>query len=62
MTTFDFRLYGISFLLMGFNIYASAFFTALNNYLVSAVLPKTKLYICFCATVLPKRFLLTWTI
>lgn len=33
-----FMLYSISFLLAGFNIYASAFFTALNNGIISAVI------------------------
>lgn len=32
------RLFSISFLLSGFNIYASAFFTALNNGMVSAII------------------------
>lgn len=38
LTTHAFRLFSLSFLLVGFNIYASAFFTALNNGLVSAVI------------------------
>lgn len=38
MTVQGFRLYSVSFLLCGFNIYASSFFTALNNGLVSAVI------------------------
>ncbi len=38
MTVRGLRLYSISFLLCGFNIYASSFFTALNNGLVSAVI------------------------
>ncbi len=37
MTTTAMRIYSISFLFMGFNIFTSAFFTALNNGLVSAI-------------------------
>lgn len=38
MTVYGFRLYAVSFLFMGFNIFGSAFFTALNNGLVSAII------------------------
>lgn len=38
LTRRAFMLYSISFLLAGFNIYASAFFTALNNGIISAVI------------------------
>lgn len=38
MTVHGFRLYALAFLLMGFNIYASAFYTALNNGIISAVI------------------------
>lgn len=38
LTTRALRLFSVSFLLSGFNIYASAFFTALNNGVVSAVI------------------------
>ncbi|MBR6543156.1 MAG: MATE family efflux transporter, partial [Anaerotignum sp.] len=38
MTVKGFRLYAVSYLLSGFNIYGSSFFTALNNGLVSAVI------------------------
>lgn len=38
MTTRGFRLYSISFLLCGFSIFGSAFFTALNDGVVSAVI------------------------
>ena len=38
MTVRGFRLYAISYLLAGFNIYGSSFFTALNNGIVSAVI------------------------
>ena len=38
LTTRAFSIYSISFLLSGFNIYASSFFTALNNGAVSALI------------------------
>jgi Na+-driven multidrug efflux pump len=38
LTSSGMRLYGISFLLAGLNIYASSFFTSLNDGLVSAVI------------------------
>lgn len=38
LTRHAFRLYAASFLLMGFNIFSSAFFTALSNGLVSAII------------------------
>ena len=38
MTTRGFQLYALSFLVVGFNIFGSAFFTALNNGAVSAVI------------------------
>lgn len=38
MTFTAFRLYSISFLIAGFNIFGSAFFTALNNGVLSAVI------------------------
>lgn len=38
MTTRGFRLYALSFLVVGFNIFGSAFFTALNNGAVSAAI------------------------
>lgn len=38
LTSHGFRLYSLSFLICGFNIYGSAFFTALNNGLISAVI------------------------
>lgn len=37
MTTHAMRIYSISFLFMGFNIFTSSFFTALNNGLISAI-------------------------
>lgn len=38
LTTRGFRLYSLSFLAMGFNIFGSAFFTALSNGLLSAAI------------------------
>ena len=38
MTKMAFRLYSLAFFLAGFNIFASSFFTALNNGLVSAII------------------------
>lgn len=38
MTTNAIRLFSISYLISGFNIFASSFFTALNNGLISAVI------------------------
>lgn len=38
LTTNGMRLYGLSFLIIGINIFASSFFTALNNGLISALI------------------------
>jgi len=38
MTTRGFRIYILSFLLCGFSIFGSSFFTALNNGLISALI------------------------
>ncbi|ORX56502.1 mate-domain-containing protein [Piromyces finnis] len=38
MTLKALRIYSISFIIMGYNIYASAFFTGLNNGIVSAII------------------------
>ncbi len=42
MTTIAFHIYSLSFLLSGYNVYASSFFTALNNGLVSAAMSFTR--------------------
>lgn len=42
LTKKAFRIYSASFLIMGLNIFASAFFTALNNGLISAVISFTR--------------------
>ena len=46
------RIYSVSFLLMGFNGYASSFFTALNNGVVSAVLSTNRTLVCETLAVL----------
>ena len=38
LTTHAFRLYALSFLIMGFNVYASSFFTALGDGVTSALI------------------------
>lgn len=38
LTIHGFRLYALSFLIMGFNVFGSAFFTALNNGAISAAI------------------------
>ena len=52
MTTTAFRIYAISFLLMGINIYASSFFTALNDGKTSAIISFCRTLIFECASVL----------
>ncbi len=46
------RIYSVSFLLMGFNGYTSAFFTALNNGVVSAVISVNRTLVCETVAVL----------
>ncbi len=55
LTTHGFRLYGISFVLCGFNIFASGFFTALNDGLTSAIVSfsRTAVFQVACVLVLP---------
>lgn len=52
MTTRGFRIYILSFLLCGFNIFGSSMFTALNNGLVSAVISFVRTMVCQIAAVL----------
>ena len=52
LTVYAFRLYILSFLFAGFNIYSSAFFTALNNGLVSAGISFSRTIIFECGAVL----------
>ena len=58
LTVRAFRIYSISFLLVGFNDYISAFFTALNNGVVSAVLAtvRTLVFETFAVMFLPILF------
>ena len=55
MTENGFKIYSISFLIMGFNIYGSSFFTALNNGAVSATISflRTLVFQIICVLVLP---------
>lgn len=52
MTGSAMRLYSVSFLLCGFNIFGSAFFTALNNGLLSAVISFMRTLVVQTAAVL----------
>ena len=52
LTVRGFRLYAISYLLCGFNIFGSSFFTALNNGLASAAISFLRTLIFQCASVL----------
>ena len=58
MTARGFRLYAVSYLLAGFNIYGSSFFTALNNGIVSAVISflRTVLFEVAAILILPIFF------
>lgn len=55
MTSHGFRLYALSFLVSGFNIFGSAFFTALNNGAVSAAISflRTLVFQIAVALILP---------
>jgi len=52
MTTRALRIYSISFLIVPLNILASAYFTALNNGLVSAVISFTRMFVFQIAAIL----------
>lgn len=58
MTKRGFAIYSISFVVMGLNIYASSFFTALGNGLISAILSflRTLLFQLVCVLALPLVF------
>jgi len=51
MTVRAFRVYSLSFLVCGFNIFGSSFFTALNNGFVSAVISFLRTLVCQTAAV-----------
>lgn len=55
MTCHGFRLYSIAFMMMGISIWASSFFTALGNGLISAVIAflRTIVFECGCILILP---------
>ena len=55
MTKRGFAIYSLSFVVMGLNIYASSFFTALGNGLISAILSflRTFLFQLVCVLLLP---------
>lgn len=52
LTVRGFQLYALSYLVCGFNIFGSAFFTALNNGLASAVVSFLRTLVFQCASVL----------
>ena len=52
MTVRGFRIYALSFLLCGFNMFASSVFTAFNNGLISAVISFVRTLICQIAAVM----------
>lgn len=52
MTSHGFKLYALAFWIMGFNIYASAFYTALNNGIISAVISFSRTFIFQVASIL----------
>lgn len=58
LTCKAFRIYGLSYLLVGFNFYASSLFTALNNGVVSAVIStvRTLVFETSAVFILPALF------
>ena len=58
LTTYAMRIYMISFLICGFNMFASAWFTALNNGPVSAIISftRTLIFELGCVFILPLIF------
>lgn len=52
MTEQAFRLYALAFLMSGFNIFGSAFFTALNNGVVSAIISFLRTLVFECGAVI----------
>ncbi|MCF0187771.1 MAG: MATE family efflux transporter, partial [Bacteroidaceae bacterium] len=58
LTVHAFRIYSLMFIVTGFNIFASSFFTALNNGPVSALISmlRTIVFEAGCVLVLPKIF------
>ena len=58
MTTYAFAVYSVSFLISGYNIYASSFFTALNDGFTSALISfcRTLIFELIAVLVLPVLF------
>ncbi len=52
LTVRGFRMYAVSYLICGFNIFGSSFFTALNNGLASALISFLRTLVFQCASVL----------
>lgn len=52
LTSNGFKLYSLAFLIMGLNIYASAFYTALNNGIISAVISFSRTFVFQVASIL----------
>ncbi len=55
LTTKGFRIFGLSFLLCGFNLFISGFFTALNDGITSAIVSftRTGIFQICCITIVP---------
>ncbi len=55
LTLHGFRIFSLSFLIMGFNIFGSGFFTALNNGIISAIVSfmRTMCFEVICVLLLP---------
>ena len=58
LTVKAFRIFSTSYLIIGYNVYGSAFFTALNNGLISALISflRTLLFQSVCIFLLPVIF------
>lgn len=58
LTSDGMRLYGLSFLIFGINIFASSFFTSFNDGLISALISfaRTLLFQSICILVMPNLF------
>jgi Na+-driven multidrug efflux pump len=58
LTTRAYKIFAISFLFMGFPIYASSFFTALGNGAISATIAglRTGIFESLCAIIIPRIF------
>ncbi len=52
MTAHGFKLYALAFVIMGFNIYSSALYTALNNGIISAIISFSRTFVFQIANVL----------